>query len=67
MTKQTLEKLAAEIPQAKTFLDNRKAVYQKTDKKDDVRGEIRGYLAGLRTMGAISDTEFRVLFSYYTI
>ena len=67
MTKEALKKLSEELPQAKTFLENRKKVYQNTRKKDDVRGEIRGFLAALRTMGTISDVEMRVLLTYYTM
>lgn len=67
MTEKTLKKLAAEIPQAKSYLDNRRAVFEKTDKKDDVRGEIRGFLAALRTLGKVSDAEMRALLTYYTL
>lgn len=67
MTEKTLKKLSEELPQAKTFLDNRKKVLHNTNKKDDVRGEIRGYLAAFRTMGAITDVEMRLLLTYYTM
>lgn len=67
MTEKTLNKLAAEIPQAKSYLDNRRAVFKNTDKKDDVRGEIRGFLAALRTLGKVSDAEMRALLTYYTL
>lgn len=67
MTEKAIAKLSKELPQAKTFLENRKNVYHNTNKKDDVRGEIRGYLAALRTIGAISDVEMRVLLTYYTM
>ena len=67
MTKKTLEKLELNLPEIKVFLDDRKAVFQRTSKKDDVRGEIRGCLATLRRFRMISDAEFRVLLTYYTL
>lgn len=67
MTKKTLEKLAAESPQAKAFLENRSAVLRQTNRKDEVHGEIRGYLAALRTLGIIEDTEMRELLVFYTL
>ena len=67
MTKKTLERLANDLPEIKEFLDDRKEVFQKAAKKDDVRGEIRGSLATLRRLHFISDVEFRVLLTYYTL
>lgn len=64
MTKQTLAKLDSKH---KLFLDDRKAVLKRTNKKDDVIGEIRGYLAALRRCKVISDAEFRVLYTFYTL
>jgi hypothetical protein len=64
MTKETLEKLDSRY---KTFLDNRKEILKKTNKPDDVKGEIRGYLKALVDCGVISQTEFRVLYTYYTL
>lgn len=64
MTRQTLAKLDTKH---KIFLDNRKDILKRTSKKDDVVGEIRGYLAALRTCEVISDVEFRVLYAFYTL
>ena len=69
MTEKTLLKLTEELPQAKTFLENRREVLHRsrTNRKAETHGEIRGYLAALRTLGAISDVEMRVLLTYYTM
>ena len=64
MTRQTLAKLDSKH---KIFLDDRKAVLKRTNKKSDVIGEIRGYLAALRRCKVISDVEFRVLCTFYTL
>ena len=64
MTKETLEKLDCKY---KTFLENRREVLRITSKTDDVKGEIRGYLKGLKDCSIITDTEFRVLLTYYTL
>lgn len=66
-TAEALEKLELELPEIKVFLDDRKEVFQKTSKKDDVRGEIRGSLATLRRLGHITDAGFRALLTYYTL
>ena len=69
MTEKALMKLSEEMPQAKTFLENRREVLHRsrTNRKAETHGEIRGYLAALRTLGAISDVEMRVLLTYYTM
>lgn len=64
MTKETVENLNETY---KTFLENRRAVLRRTKQPDNVIGEIRGYLKALKDCGVISDTEFRVLFTYYTL
>ena len=63
-TKATLENLDSKY---KVFLDNRKEVLQKTNKPDDVKGEIRGYLRGLQDSNVISQSDFRILLTYYTL
>ena len=64
MTKEIIERLDNRY---KAFLDNRKKVLSVTNKPDDVKGEIRGYLKGLETCGIISQIEFRALYTYYTL
>ena len=51
----------------RTYLHNRRQVYLKTTKKDDVKGEIRGYLRGLVNCGVIFEPDFRKLLTFYTI
>lgn len=63
-TRMTLEKLDDKY---KVFLDNRKEILNKTNKPDDVKGEIRGYLKGLEVADIISQSEFRILLTYYTL
>lgn len=63
-TKTASDKLA---PKYKTFLENRKKVLGNTERKEDVRGEIRGFLAALRVAEVISELEFRLLYTYYTL
>ena len=48
-------------------LENRKDVLALTEKRDVVKGEIRGYLAGLKDCGVITESGFRVLYNYYTM
>lgn len=62
-TRASLNTLA---PKYHTFLENRKKVLRNTTRKDEVVGEIRGYLSALRTVGIISDLDFRLILSYYT-
>ncbi len=64
MTRETVENLDVKY---RIFLENRKAVLARTQKKDDVIGEIRGYLKGLRDCSVISEVQFRVLLTYYTM
>jgi len=66
-TAEALEKLELDVPEIKTFLDDRKEVLHKTSKKDDVIGEIRGSLATLRRLGHVTDAGFRALLTYYTL
>lgn len=66
-TADALNRLELNLPEIKEFLDDRKAVFQRTAKKDDVRGEIRGSLATLRRLRQIDDAEFRALLTYYTL
>ena len=63
MTSEILERLDNKH---KAYLENRKSVLKKTNKPDDVKGEIRGYLKGLETCGIISQIEFKALYTYYT-
>ena len=63
-TKTALDKLDTKY---KTFLENRKKVLGNTERKGDVRGEIRGFLAALRIAEVISELEFRLLYTYYTL
>lgn len=62
MTSEILERIDTKH---KAYLENRKSVLSKTNKPDDVLGEIRGYLKGLVTCGVISPLEFRILYNYY--
>lgn len=66
-TAEALEKLELDIPEIKVFLDDRREVFQRTSKKDDVRGEIRGSLATLRRLRMIDDAQFKALLTYYTL